>query len=342
MAAPEPATPTPLRIGPLEMANGVFLAPMAGITDAPVRRLALRYGAGLVVSEMVASALLTHGNVNARLKAERAEGGYHAVQLVGCDADLLAAAAVQIEAAGADLIDLNMGCPARRVTGGEAGAALMRDLDHAERLIAAVTARVNVPVTVKMRLGWNELVAPELARRAASAGVCAVTVHGRTRQQFYTGKADWTAIGHVKAAVNVPVIANGDIASVADARRARQVSGADAVMIGRAAYGRPWLPGRIAQALATGAPANDPPLTEQRDVLLSLYDAMLSHHGRAIGAKVVRKHLGWGLDVAAETAGVPPATAKAWRAKVLTAAEPEHARTALAEAFDAFAWTEAA
>jgi nifR3 family TIM-barrel protein len=333
-----------LRIGNLVLASNVVLAPMAGITDAPVRHIALKYGAGLVVSEMIASGWLMRGEVEARLRAECVAGGPSAVQLTGCAADQLAAAAELAEAAGADLIDLNMGCPARKVVGGEAGAALMRDPVHAERLIAAVVGRVTVPVTVKMRLGWDEasLNAAELARRAEGAGVAAVTVHGRTRRQFYSGRADWAAIGAVKRAVTIPVIANGDIASAADAAACLAISGADGVMVGRAAQGRPWLPGRIARALASGVAVADPPLAEQLDVLRRLHRALLAHHGRAVGMKVARKHLGWGLQVAAATAGAAPELSATWRQRLLTTDDPDHVHQGLGDAFAAFAWKEAA
>nr|WP_244878192.1 tRNA dihydrouridine synthase DusB [Blastochloris viridis] len=337
------STPT-LRIGGLALPSNVLLAPMAGITDAPVRRIALAYGAGLVVSEMIASGWLMRGEVEAMLRTERVEGGFHAVQLTGCDPAQLAAAAEVVAGAGADLIDLNMGCPARKVTGGEAGAALMRNLDHAERLIVAVVERVKVPVTVKMRLGWDEtcINAPELARRAEAAGVAAVTVHGRTRRQFYSGRADWAAIGRVKQDVSIPVIANGDVATAQDAAAVLAVSGADGVMIGRAAQGRPWLPGRIARQLATGIPADDPSLTDQLEVLRGLYQALLAHHGRAVGVRVARKHLGWGLAVAAATADAPTDVVAAWRQRLLTTDDPDHVHAGLGDAFAAFAWKEAA
>ena len=237
-------------IGGVPIRNRVFLAPMSGVTDEAFRRRAYRHGAGLVVSEMVASGELAKGRANTGRRVRHSGLPVHMVQLAGREAHHMAEAALIAEAEGADIIDINMGCPAKKVTGGYSGSALMRDLDHALTLIDAVIGAVKVPVTVKMRLGWDEsaLNAPILARRAEQAGVRMVTVHGRTRCQFYQGTADWRAIARVKAAVSIPVVANGDVGSPADAWAVLEQSGADAVMVGRASYGAPWIVGQIANS----------------------------------------------------------------------------------------------
>src|SRR5271163_1477144 len=238
---------------------------MSGVTDAPFRRLAARLGAGLVVSEMTASDDLVQGRPISRLRCEAAGIGPHVVQLAGCEARWMRDGAIVAEAAGADIIDINMGCPARHVTGGQSGSALMRDLDHATHLIEATISAVKVPVTLKMRLGWDDrsLNAPELARRAETAGVQMISVHGRTRCQFYKGEADWSAVRAVKDAVGVPLVVNGDITSFEKAMTALEMSGADAVMVGRGAQGQPWLPGQIGRRIETGIVESTPSLTEQ-------------------------------------------------------------------------------
>jgi nifR3 family TIM-barrel protein len=283
----------PLEVGGVLLRNRVFLAPMSGVSDLPFRQLAWRAGAGMVVSEMVASAELCtreRGNL-LRLKGDGL--GTHVVQIAGREARWMAEAARIAEGEGAHIIDINMGCPAKKVTGGLSGSALMRDLDHALTLIEATIGAVNVPVTLKMRLGWDDgtINAPELAARAEQAGVQMVTVHGRTRCQFYEGKADWNAIRAVKNAVSIPLVANGDVLTREDAGTILKASGADAVMVGRGSYGQPWLPGTIVHG--TGQGTND----MIADYAVAHYEAMLAHYGEPTGIRHARKHLGWYLEM---------------------------------------------
>jgi tRNA-dihydrouridine synthase B len=306
----------PLQIGTHTLPNPVMLAPMSGVTDLPFRRLAHRLGAGLVVSEMVASEELVRERPDMCRKAlNHNQAGEsiapHVIQLAGCEARWMAEGARVAEGLGADVIDINMGCPARQVTGKLSGSALMRDLDHALGLIEATVNAVKVPVTLKMRMGWDHasLNAPLLATRAEAAGVHIVTVHGRTRCQFYKGTADWRFVARVKEAIKLPVIVNGDITGPEQARIALAQSGADGVMIGRGAYGQPWMPARIATALSTGTDPGQPALEAQRAIALEHVELILSHYGRRLGLLNARKHIGWYL----ETSGRTAATAKAWR-----------------------------
>jgi tRNA-dihydrouridine synthase B len=288
---------TPLAIGSAKLPNRIFLAPMSGVSDAPFRAIASAYGAGQVTSEMIASELLARGDAEAAQRAEKAGDGPHVVQLAGREARWMSEGARAATDAGADIIDINMGCPAKKVTGGYSGSALMRDLDHALTLIEATVAATPLPVTLKMRLGWDDrsVNAPELATRAEAAGVRLITVHGRTRCQFYTGRADWAAIRAVKDAIKIPLVANGDLTSAANLGQMLALSGADGVMVGRGAYGRPWLPGYLAAYAATGTMPAAPSGSELLDLVLGHYTALLAHYGPWVGVKAARKHLGWYL-----------------------------------------------
>ena len=344
MNGPDAPRVESLKIGDIQLANRVLLAPMSGITDAPFRRLAAGLGAGLVVSEMTASDDLALGRPISRLRCEASGVGPHVVQLAGCEARWMREGVRVAEAAGADIIDINMGCPARHVTGGQSGSALMRDLDHALSLIEATVESAQVPVTLKMRLGWDDRSrnAPELARRAEAAGVAMITVHGRTRQQFYKGEADWGAVRAVRGAISIPLVVNGDITSFETAVAALEESGADAVMIGRGAQGAPWLPGQVGRQLSGGAAETPPSLAQQLEYLRALYDEVCRHYGLRVGLRHARKHLAWALDVASVCARAPAGKLKAWREKILTSDDPRQVHRALTEAYDDFAWSAAA
>ncbi|WP_040606590.1 tRNA dihydrouridine synthase DusB [Oceanicola sp. S124] len=308
----------------------VCLAPLAGITDRPYRDLVAGFGADLVVSEMVASQEMVQAKPGTR---ERAELGFGdaatSVQLAGRDTYWIGEAARMVEGQGAGIIDINMGCPAKKVVGGLSGSALMRDLDHALTLIEAVAEAVSVPVTLKMRLGWDDdmINAPELAARAEGAGVQMVVVHGRTRCQFYKGRADWAAIAAVKRAVSIPVIANGDITDLKSAREALRQSGADGVMVGRGAQGQPWKLAQIREDLAGRTPRKAPDAKEFSDMVARHYEAGLTFYGADLGGRVLRKHLGWYMDLAATPAGL--------RGRILRATTPAEVFSLLPEALAA-------
>ena len=320
-----------LQIGDVKIAGRVLMAPMTGITDLPFRVLASKLGAAYVATEMVAAAELARSRPDVVRRA--AVGGglpLTVIQLVGGDPAAMAEGARMAEAAGADIIDLNFGCPAKEVTGAACGSALMRTPDQAARIMEAVVQAVSRPVSVKMRLGWDESShnAPDLARRAEDLGVAAITVHGRTRKQFYTGVADWDAVAEVKRAVAIPVIVNGDIITAEQGREALSRSGADALMLGRGVYGRPWLAAHLERALADGTRLQEPDREERLAIVIEHLRASVAFYGLPLGLKMFRKHLGWYIEQAPWPAD--PAQRRAAKARLCRLETPDEVETALA------------
>ncbi|MBX3454110.1 tRNA dihydrouridine synthase DusB [Ferrovibrio sp.] len=313
-----------IQIGPVTIEDPVILAPMSGVTDLPFRRLVKRAGAGLVVSEMIASEAMVRASRQSLKMAEVAPEEFPmSVQLAGCEGHVMAEAARLNEDKGAAIIDINMGCPVKKVVNGYAGSALMRDLEHAKGLITATVKAVKLPVTLKMRTGWDHANrnAPELARIAEGEGIRMLTVHGRTRCQMYNGSADWGFVRQVKEAVSIPVIVNGDITTLEEAKAALEQSGADGVMIGRGAYGKPWFLNQVMAYLRDGTRLPDPTLAEQEALVLEHYDAMLVHYGTHTGSKIARKHVAWyskGLPGSAE-----------FRTRIMRIEAPDEARQAV-------------